>query len=82
MALVGPRPFIPDEKLPEGVISENRYKMKPGITGLAQINGGRTISHLTKLKYDDIYYNNMSFLEDFKIIVKTIYKLLFENIDK
>lgn len=81
MALVGPRPFIPDEELPDGDISANRYKVKPGITGLAQVNGGRNISHKEKLKYDDIYYNNLSFVYDLKIILKTIYNIFFANVD-
>ena len=45
MSLVGPRPFIPGEELPEGDIDPKRYKMRPGLTGLAQVNGGRAISH-------------------------------------
>ena len=81
MSLVGPRPFIPGDDLPEGEISENRYNVKPGITGLAQVNGGRNILHKEKLKYDDIYYNNISFILDLKIIIKTIYNIFFANVD-
>lgn len=82
MSLVGPRPFIPGDKLPEGEISANRYKVKPGITGLAQVNGGRAISHKVKLQYDDVYYNNLSFMLDLKIIIKTIIKLIFKALDR
>lgn len=82
MSLVGPRPFIPGEKLPEGQISEKRYKVRPGITGLAQVNGGRSISHKAKLRYDEIYYDNLSFKMDLKIIFKTIYGVIFHKIDK
>lgn len=81
MSLVGPRPFIPGEELPEGRISDKRYKVRPGMTGLAQINGGRTISHKDKLRYDEIYYDNMSFKMDVKIVLKTIYELVFHKID-
>lgn len=81
MSLVGPRPFIPGDKLPEGQISEKRYKVKPGITGLAQVNGGRSITHKNKLLYDEIYYNNMSFKQDLSIIFKTIFKVIFRNLD-
>ncbi len=73
MSLVGPRPFIPGEKLPLGDISPKRYLVRPGITGLAQVNGGRSITHKDKLKYDVIYYDNLSFKEDFMIIWKTIF---------
>ena len=75
MSLVGPRPFIPGDKLPSGKISKKRYLVRPGITGLAQINGGRSITHKDKLKYDIIYYDNLSFMLDLKIILKTIYLL-------
>ena len=81
MSLVGPRPFIPGEELPEGRISEKRYKVKPGMTGLAQIHGGRTISHKEKLRYDEIYYDNLSFKLDVKIILKTIFELIFHKLD-
>lgn len=81
MSLVGPRPFIPGENLPAGDISEKRYKVRPGMTGLAQVNGGRTLSHKAKLRYDEIYYDNLSFKMDLKIILKTIYELIFHKID-
>lgn len=82
MSLVGPRPFIPGEELPEGKISEKRYKVRPGITGLAQVNGGRNITHKEKLKYDEIYYDNLSFKMDVKIVLKTIYQVIFHKVDK
>lgn len=81
MSLVGPRPFIPGDKLPEGEIDPKRYMMRPGITGLAQVNGGRDITHKEKLKYDVIYYDNMSFKTDCIIILKTISKLVNLNIE-
>ena len=79
MSLVGPRPFIPGEKLPPGEISPKRYLVRPGITGLAQVNGGRNITHKQKLKYDVIYYDNLSFKEDLIIILKTV--LNYSKID-
>lgn len=82
MALVGPRPFIPEEELPDGEISEKRYLLKPGITGLAQISGGRNIFHKQKLLYDDLYYDNINFWLDCKIVILTIIKILKMQIDK
>lgn len=81
MSLVGPRPFIPGEVLPDGKVSQKRYMIRPGITGLAQVSGGRNITHEEKLKYDEIYYDNMSFWLDFKIICKTLLELLEVNVD-
>ena len=69
MSFVGPRPFIPGESDKfKDIIDPKRYMMRPGVTGLAQINGGRSISTKTKLKYDVEYYDNMSFWLDLKIV--------------
>lgn len=74
MSFIGPRPFIPNDTLPPGKISYKRYLVRPGITGLAQVNGGRHILHKDKLKYDEIYYDNFGFLQDLKILGLTIIK--------
>lgn len=71
MSFVGPRPFIVGEKLPDGEISPERYLLRPGVTGLSQASGGQTISHKDKLKYDEVYYKQVNFWYDLKIIVKT-----------
>ena len=72
MSLVGPRPFIPGDELPEGDISPKRYMVRPGMTGLAQIHGGRAILYSEKLRYDVVYYDTLSFKNDLKIVSKTI----------
>ena len=71
MSFIGPRPFIPDEKLPNDKISYKRYLVRPGVMGLAQINGGRFLSHKQKLSYDAIYYDNFGILQDLKILILT-----------
>ena len=71
MSFIGPRAFICGEILPEGTISEKRYLVKPGITGLAQVTGGRYEGHKHKLKCDEEYYDNFGFMQDLKILVKT-----------
>lgn len=71
MSIVGPRPFIVGDKLPS-MYNKKRHSVKPGITGLAQVNGRVTLTHKEKLKYDDIYVNNISFIMDLKIVLKTI----------
>ena len=70
MSFVGPRPFIPgDHTLPKDRISEKRYLVKPGLTGLFQIKNGGT--HKEKLECDVYYYDNLSFILDLKIVLKT-----------
>ena len=75
MSLIGPRPERPEltykfeEEIP-GFI--NRLKIKPGLTGLAQVNGGYEISPEEKLRWDLIYIKTQSFIVDIKIILKTI----------
>lgn len=71
MSFIGPRPFIPGDKLPKGEISETRYMVRPGLTGLSQIKGGRFISHEGKLRLDKEYYDNFGFKQDFKILIYT-----------
>ena len=71
MSFIGPRPFIPGEELPEGKISEKRYLVRPGLTGLAYINGGLYISYKDKLHYDEVYYDNFGIKQDIKILLLT-----------
>ena len=78
MSIVGPRPFIVGDCLPS-MYNEKRHSVRPGITGLAQVNGRTTLTHKEKLKYDDIYVNNVSFIMDLKIVLKTI-KYVFKVI--
>ena len=74
MSLVGPRPFLPnDDTLPSDEISEKRYLVKPGITGLFQVRGG---THKDKLACDIEYYNNLSFWLDLKIVLLTPFAII------
>ncbi len=70
MSLVGPRPFKVKHKLDKDE-SEERYKVRPGMTGLAQIKGTRYMDIEKKLDYDAFYSINLSFLLDLKIIFLT-----------
>lgn len=82
MSLVGPRPFIPGDELYPGEISEKRYMVRPGITGLAQVHGGRNIYHKQKLAYDVEYYDNLSFKLDLNILIITVKELFQKTVDK
>lgn len=75
MKLIGPRPERPElaeafyVDLPEFV---NRLAVKPGLTGLAQVNGGYDLTPAEKLVFDIEYINRRGFILDFVIICKTI----------
>lgn len=71
MSFVGPRPFIPDEKLPKGKIDEKRYLVRPGLTNLSFVEKNGVVTHEQKLLSDVIYYDNFGFVQDFMIFIKT-----------
>ena len=56
-----------------------RHDVKPGITGLAQINGRNAISWTKKFKYDLFYVRNYSFLIDLKILFITCKRVILRN---
>ena len=79
MSLVGPRP-LPIKYLSRfNSFQLNRLNVKPGITGLAQINGRNLLSWDERFKYDIDYVNEHSFFLDIKIIFKTIIVLVSEK---
>lgn len=76
MSIVGPRPLIV-EYLPYYTEEEkHRHDERPGLTGLAQINGRSFISWEEIFKYDLDYILNVSFISDILIILRTIEKVL------
>ena len=77
MSIIGPRPLLP-EYLPYYTEEEfHRHDVRPGLTGLAQINGRNAIaSWEERFQYDLKYIREMSFLLDVKIFIKTIMKVL------
>jgi lipopolysaccharide/colanic/teichoic acid biosynthesis glycosyltransferase len=72
MSLVGPRPEIPElvEQYPEEY--HRRHDVKPGITGLAQVNGRADLSYDETMQYDIEYVNSKSFVGDLKILWRTL----------
>ena len=77
MALIGPRPLLP-EYLPYYTSEEmKRHDVRPGISGWAQVNGRNNIDTWEEIFALDLYYvRNLSFLLDCKIIMKTILNVL------
>ena len=76
MALVGPRPLLV-EYLPYYTEEErHRHDARPGLTGLAQVNGRNAISWDEKLRLDIEYVNHITLARDFGILLKTVGKTL------
>jgi undecaprenyl phosphate N,N'-diacetylbacillosamine 1-phosphate transferase len=78
MSFVGPRPlsvlYLPLYRGEERL----RHSVRPGLTGLAQINGRNTLNWEERFAYDIEYVKNITFLTDIKILFKTIFKV-FKN---
>jgi len=75
---IGPRPALFNQQdLIELREKYNIHSIKPGITGWAQVNGRDSLSIKEKVKYDDYYIKNKSFILDIKILYKTIFKVFF-----
>jgi lipopolysaccharide/colanic/teichoic acid biosynthesis glycosyltransferase len=75
MSLIGPRPLLPEYLSLYNDEQKRRHKVRPGITGWAQVNGRNAISWQQKFEYDIWYVNNISFLTDVKIFLKTFTKV-------
>ena len=76
MSIVGPRPLLP-EYLPYYTEEErHRHDVRPGLTGLAQVNGRNAIDWDTKLAYDVEYVTNIAFFSDVIIVIETFVKVL------
>ena len=76
MSIVGPRPLLV-EYLPYYTENErHRHDVRPGLTGLAQINGRNTLTWEQKFTYDLEYVQHIGFCEDIKILFRTVGKVL------
>lgn len=76
MSFIGPRPLLVEYLPLYSPRQASRHSVRPGITGLAQVNGRNDISWAAKLEYDAIYAEKLSFLLDIKIALLTIKKVL------
>ena len=77
MSLVGPRPLIcEEENMHEGRMKNGVYSLRPGITGLAQINGRNALCDEEKLKQDGMYLERLGLRLDARIIISTLKKVL------
>ena len=76
MAIVGPRPLLVQYLPLYSEEQRHRHDVRPGLTGLAQVNGRNLLSWADKFKYDIEYVNNITLLGDIKIILKTVKNVL------
>jgi lipopolysaccharide/colanic/teichoic acid biosynthesis glycosyltransferase len=72
MSIVGPRPFIADYLPLYSAEQRRRHAMRPGITGLAQVEGRNAITWPEKFKLDVWYVDHWSLALDFKILLRTV----------
>jgi len=76
MALIGPRPLLPQYLPLYSPEQARRHEVRPGISGWAQCHGRNAISWTEKFKLDVWYVDHVSFLTDIKVIWITIMKVL------
>ena len=76
MSIVGPRPILQEQAdaVPEEFAS--RFELRPGLTGLAQVRGRRSLGWLAQLAADVEYVRKHGFLYDLGIILRTVYVIL------
>ena len=79
MSIVGPRPLLMEYLPLYNEQQAKRHNVRPGITGYAQVNGRNAISWEKKFELDTWYVNNQSLWLDFKIMLKTVKKVLAKD---
>ncbi|MBP2618038.1 lipopolysaccharide/colanic/teichoic acid biosynthesis glycosyltransferase [Chryseobacterium jejuense] len=79
MALIGPRPLLPQYLPLYNMEQKRRHDVRPGITGWAQVNGRNAISWKRKFELDVWYVDHLSFSLDVKIFFLTIKKVFIKE---
>lgn len=72
MSLVGPRPPLPEQMAEYDRETIERLRVRPGLTGLAQIHGGTQMSWPERWQYDLQYVRELSFRLDLRILIRTV----------
>lgn len=72
MSFIGPRPGLKEHYDRYTAAQKRRYNMRPGVTGLAQVNGRNTLPWSRRIAYDLEYIDEFSLWRDVKILAKTI----------
>lgn len=76
LSIVGPRPQLVRDMVFMSKEQRRRHSVRPGLTGLAQVNGRNNITWEQKFEYDLQYIGDITFWNDVKIIIKTVEKVL------
>ncbi len=77
MSIVGPRPQLVRDMVFMNQEQRRRHVVRPGLTGLAQVNGRNTITWEQKLEYDLLYIDNgITLIADIKILLQTVLKVV------
>lgn len=76
MSIIGPRPLLVRYLPRYNEFQKHRHDVRPGLTGLAQINGRNAITWERKFEYDVEYVRNLSFALDFRIFMGTVRAVL------
>ncbi|OTG97249.1 sugar transferase [Acinetobacter sp. ANC 4973] len=79
MSIVGPRPLLTEYLPLYNEEQAKRHNVRPGMTGHAQVNGRNAIGWEEKFKLDTWYVEHQSTLLDFKIMFKTVHKVLAKD---
>ncbi len=74
MSIIGPRPQLVRDMVFMTGKQRRRHLVRPGLSGLAQVNGRNGISWEEKLEWDLKYIQNITFLGDIKIVLQTVFK--------
>ncbi len=81
MSLVGPRPTVKEDYDKMDERQKKRMLVRPGMTGLTQINGNDSLYWPERIEYDLAYIKNYSFLLDIKILLKTFYLIIKNEVE-
>ena len=79
MALVGPRPLLPEYLPLYSIEQARRHEVRPGISGWAQVNGRNNVLWNEKLAMDIWYVNHVSLKIDIHVIIKTIKSVILRE---
>lgn len=79
MSIVGPRPLLVQYLDLYTEEQKRRHHVRPGLTGLAQVNGRNAINWEDKFRFDVVYVDNITFIGDMKLILLTVKKVFIKE---